>query len=290
MAHGRSIGLGLLMGVLARIILLRSDYRQYPTYPHGYASHLFLGIIAALVGAVSVPALIEREWTAVTFFVVVAQQFREIRSMERDSLKALEETQLVARGADYIESIARVFEARYYIVILVAASAAYGTERGGVLLGIVLGVLAFAGSASVIKQEPLWMSVEIKPAKLSFKGAGLYVDDIFIMNVGLEESRQTIVRYGIGAILIPKTETARDTLANLGQRQAILHDAAGILGIKKDVDTPEYTPMATRHIPTGRVGVFMVPEERDPQLLVQVIRRTPVLESARGRSMYRRSM
>ncbi len=177
MAHGRSIGLGLLMGVLARIILLRSDYRQYPTYPHGYASHLFLGIIAALVGAVSVPALIEREWTAVTFFVVVAQQFREIRSMERDSLKALEETQLVARGADYIESIARVFEARYYIVILVAASAAYGTERGGVLLGIVLGVLAFAGSASVIKQEPLWMSVEVKPAKLSFKGAGLYVDD-----------------------------------------------------------------------------------------------------------------
>ena len=55
----KSIGLGLLMGVLARIILLRSDCRQYPTYPHGYASHLFLGIIAALVGAVSVPALIE---------------------------------------------------------------------------------------------------------------------------------------------------------------------------------------------------------------------------------------
>ena len=108
---------------------------------------------------------------------------QEIRSMERDSLKALEETQLVAREADYIESIARVFgEVRYYIVILVAASAA-GTERGGVLLRIVLGVLAFAGSASVIKQEPLWMSVEVKPAKNQLKGAGLYVDDIFIMNV-----------------------------------------------------------------------------------------------------------
>ncbi|MGI6660897.1 MAG: YIEGIA family protein [Bacillota bacterium] len=286
MPHGQSIGLGLAMGILARVVLLRSDYRQYPTYPHGYASHLFLGIIAALVGAVSIPALIAKEWTAVTFFVIVAQQFREIRSMERDSLAALEETQLVARGSDYIESIARVFEARYYIVIFVAASAAYGAERGGVLLGIVLGVIAFAGSTLVIKPEPLSRSVEVEPAQVNFKGADLYVGDMFIMNVGLEESRKSILEHGIGAILTPKTETARDTLANLGQRQAILHDVAGILGVKKDIDTPEYTPMATRNIQTGRVGIFIVPEERDAGLLINIIKRTPVLESARGRSLY----
>jgi hypothetical protein len=277
------------MGIMARVLLLRSDYRQYPTYPHGYASHLFLGIIAALVGAVSVPALMAQEWTAVTFFVIVAQQFREIRSMERDSLEALEETQLVARGSDYIESIARVFEARYYIVIFVAASASYGAERGGALMGIALGVLALIGSTLVVKTEPLARSVEVIPAPLSFHGPDLYVGDIFIMNVGLESSRESIAEHGIGAILIPKTETARDTLANLGQRQAILHDAAGILGAKKDMDTPEFTPMATRHIQTGRVGVFMVPEEGDVQLLVNVIKRTPVLESARGRSLYGQS-
>ena len=84
MPFWKPVGLGLFLGVLARVALLRSDYRQYPTYPHGYTSHLFLGIIAALVGAVSIPALLAEEWTAVTFLVLVAQQFREIRSMERD--------------------------------------------------------------------------------------------------------------------------------------------------------------------------------------------------------------
>ena len=33
-----------LVGVLARVAMLRSDYRQYPSYPHGYATHLFMGI------------------------------------------------------------------------------------------------------------------------------------------------------------------------------------------------------------------------------------------------------
>ncbi|MGI6663498.1 MAG: YIEGIA domain-containing protein [Bacillota bacterium] len=33
--------------------MLRSDYRQYPTYPHGYSTHLFMGIFAALAGAVA---------------------------------------------------------------------------------------------------------------------------------------------------------------------------------------------------------------------------------------------
>ena len=76
MPYGNAIGLGLLLGALARIAMLRSDYRQYPTYPHSYVSHLFLGVIAALAGAVAVPALMDKEWTAVTFFLVVSQQFR----------------------------------------------------------------------------------------------------------------------------------------------------------------------------------------------------------------------
>ncbi|HHY11778.1 MAG TPA: hypothetical protein GX529_04020 [Firmicutes bacterium] len=287
MPHGKSIGLGLILGVLARVSLLRSDYRQYPTYPHGYTSHLFLGIIAALVGAVSIPALLTKEWTAVTFLVIVAQQFREIRSMERDSLKALEDTQLVTRGSDYIENIARVFETRYYIVIFVAASAAYGVEYGTVFTGFLLGVITYAASILVARTEPLHRSVKVEVAPVNFKGASLYVGDIFIMNVGLEESRSYIAKHGLGAILTPKTETARDTLANLGQRQAILHDVAGILGVKKDLDTPEYTPVARRHIQTGRVGIYLVPEELDSELLTRIINRTPVLESSRGRTLRR---
>ncbi|HHW17990.1 MAG TPA: hypothetical protein GXX30_03695 [Firmicutes bacterium] len=287
MPHAQSIGLGLLLGILARVSMLRSDYRQYPTYPHGYASHLFLGIIAAVVGSVAVPALFEREWTAVTFLVLVAQQFREIRSLERDSLKALEETQLVMRGSDYIESIARIFEARYYIVIFVAASAAFGVEYSSVATGVVLGAIAFGLGAALMRVEKLEKTVKIEIAPVNIKGTDIYVGDIFIMNVGLRESREFILKNALGAILSPKTETARDTLASLGQRQAILHDISGILGVKKDLDTPEFTPIARRDIETGRVAVFMVPAEKDEKVFLEVVSRVPVLESARGRSLRR---
>ncbi len=285
MPYGKPIGLGLFAGVLARLLLLRSDYRQYPTYPHGYTSHLFLGIIAALVGAVSIPALLANEWTAVTFLVLVAQQFRDIRSMERDSLKALEDTQLVTRGADYIENIARVFETRYYVIIFVSVAASWGSIYGSAIVGLLLGGASLGLSMLLTKVEHLGKSVKAEIAPVVFRGAGLYVGDIFIMNVGLDESRLYISEHGLGAIVTPLTETARDTIASLGQRQAILHDVTGILGVKKDLDTPEFTPVARRHIESGRVGLFMVPEERDGELLIRIVNRTPVLESSRGRTL-----
>jgi hypothetical protein len=74
---------GLIVGLISRIVLLRSDYRNYPSYPHGYVTHISLGFVAAALGAVAVPALIEKEYTAVTFLALAAQQFREIRNMER---------------------------------------------------------------------------------------------------------------------------------------------------------------------------------------------------------------
>mgnify|MGYP001270461575 CR=1 FL=1 len=35
------------LGGILRLLILRSDYRQYPTYPHGYISHLSMGFVAA---------------------------------------------------------------------------------------------------------------------------------------------------------------------------------------------------------------------------------------------------
>ncbi|HOL18221.1 MAG TPA: YIEGIA domain-containing protein, partial [Bacillota bacterium] len=58
---------GVGFGLVSRYLMLRSDYRQYPAYPHGYVTHLSLGLIAAVLGALAVPALLEKEFTAVTF-------------------------------------------------------------------------------------------------------------------------------------------------------------------------------------------------------------------------------
>lgn len=46
--------LGIAFGLISRLLMLRTDYRQYPTYPHGRIIHISLGVIAAALGAVAV--------------------------------------------------------------------------------------------------------------------------------------------------------------------------------------------------------------------------------------------
>ena len=77
---------GVVAGTIGRYYMLRSDYRQYPSYPHGVVTHMSLGLIAAVLGAVAIPALAEREFTAVTFLALAATQFRDIREIERKTL------------------------------------------------------------------------------------------------------------------------------------------------------------------------------------------------------------
>lgn len=289
MPHANSIGLGLMVGVLARVAMLRSDYRQYPTYPHGYTTHLFLGVIASLAGPVAIVALVEGEWTAVTFFLLVAEQFRGIRGMERDALKSLEDDELVTRGTEYIENIARVFETRYYIVIFVSAAATAGYEFQSLGAGVLFALIAFGLGVDLMQQERLGDTVDVEAAPVTVKGQDVWIQDIYIVNVGLAESRKFIEEHAIGAVLTPKNDTGRDTLANRGERQAILHNATAILGVRMDADTPEFSPLSKRDVKTGRVAVYFVPMEKDQDTLVRTLRRAPVLESARGRSLYMRA-
>ena len=92
-----------------------------------------------------------------------------------------------------------------------------------------------------------------------FDGAGLHVDNIYIMNIGLEKRQEEILRYGMGFILKPKNFNARETIANLGQRQAILHDVSTAMGVYRDSGTPALVPLAKRDLDDGRVAIFVLP-------------------------------
>ncbi|HCJ11119.1 MAG TPA: hypothetical protein DHW14_08175, partial [Clostridiales bacterium] len=184
-----------VLGSLARLAMLRTDYRQYPSYPHGYASHLALGVIAAFTGAAVVPAFIEKEFTAVTFLVLVAQQFREIRDLERRTLDRLEETQLVRRGAGYVEDIAKVFEARNYLTIFAAMTASTVAYLGAASEVMPWPAAALAGSTAGLgvvlygkrglDRRPVGAICRVREGRLHFRDTLLYVDDILIMEIGL---------------------------------------------------------------------------------------------------------
>ncbi len=92
------IATGVIIGTLARIYTLKIDLRQIPTYPSAYFNNIILGFIASALGAIAIPAILAKDFVAVTFLTVAVQQFREVRTAERESLGKLEHTEYVKRG------------------------------------------------------------------------------------------------------------------------------------------------------------------------------------------------
>lgn len=274
------IVIGVSFGVLARLFMMRTDYRQYPTYPHGKIIHLSLGVIAAALGAIAVPALLNKNYTAVTFLSVAAQQFRDVRSMERTSLTKADGMDLVPRGASYIEGIAMVFEGRNYLVIFSSFIATLCCIVFSWYWGIIAGILAIIVTKFFQSGKNIMQIADIQMGEVRVDGPDVFVDSIYIMNIGLQKNQQLIRQHGLGMIVIPKTKNAKVTIANLGQRQAILHNLSTILGVYRDSGEPSLVPMAKLDLDTGNLAVFILPQEKDPQQAIETLKRVPVLENA----------
>lgn len=271
---------GITIGTLSRLLMLRTDYRQYPTYLHGKIIHVALGFIAAGLGTVAGPSIMEEEFTAVTFLTLAASQFREVRNMERNTLTELDSYELVSRGKTYIEGIAIAFESRNYLVIFTSLVSTLSYLIFNIWAGIIAAIIAVLISHKLMSGGKLKDIVEIEYMEPRFEGAGLYVDNIYIMNIGLPERQKEVLRYGMGFILKPKNMNARSTIANLGQRQAVLHDLSTALGVYRDSGTPALVPLAKRDLDDGRVGVFVLPQDRDIERAITVIGDVPTLENA----------
>lgn len=271
---------GMIAGTLARIYMLRTDYRQYPTYLHGKIIHIALGFIAAGLGTVAVPSIMEEDFAAITFLTLAASQFREVRNMERNTLTELDSYEMVSRGKTYIEGIAIAFESRNYLVIFTSLCTTLFYLLFNFWIGLVAAIICLLISKKLMAGNKLKDIVDIEYVKPRFEGPGLYVDTVYIMNIGIPERQKEILRYGMGFILTPKNFNVRSTIANLGQRQAILHDVSTAMGVYRDSGTPALVPLAKRDLEDGRVAVFVLPQERDPQRAIEVIGAVPTLENA----------
>lgn len=284
-----SVILGTLGGTGSRLATLRRDYRQYPSYPQGYTIHMALGVIAAFLGAVAAPALAAADFAAATFLALAATQFREVRNIERETLLNLEESELVPRGAAYIEGIARVFEARNYLAMFTSLLASVATLVAGSLTEEL--ALAGAWGAGVAIAAALALRgggegphvgdlAEVEIAPIAFDGPLLTVSGVVLMNIGLDEPRRRYMEEGLGVLITPKDPDAKATLANIGQRQAIAHDASTLVGVTKEIDEPYFTPLVRRDGKSGKVVLAIIPAEKDEAALLEAVRRVPVLEAA----------
>ncbi|PIC73246.1 hypothetical protein CSV76_10505 [Sporosarcina sp. P17b] len=271
--------IGIIFGFIARMLLLRTDFRQYPTYPTGRIIHLSFGFISAFIGAVAIPAVLESDWTAVTFLGLAATQFREVRKMERESLEKIDEFELVKRGAPFVEGMAQAFESKNYLVMftaLVTTLCAVFSFWIGIIGGIImLIVVKFNMSGKFLSDI-----ADVKEAAIRFEGPTLFVDDILIKNVGLEDTRKIITEQAVGAIVTPKNQNSIVTLSFLGQRQAMLHHVATILGSYLDSGEPALIPLTKRDMADGRIALFFLPREKEFNQIKAVLDKVPILDSA----------
>jgi len=271
-----------IIGTLARISVLKQDYRQYPSYPNGYMIHIITAFIASALGAVAIPALLTKNFVAVTFLSLAIQQFRDIRKMERNSLQDLEKTEYTYRGSAYIDGIAKTFEARNYFALIVSFMSALTIQLLNHQLALI-NILSAIIVATIItfilnrfsKGKTVGDIAEVKKGQVEVRGSELYVDDIYISNIlGSEKARKMFQDEGIAAVIYPKENYFRITLDNFGQRQAILFEATRALGVKRY----HFTRKEYRQ---GRVIISLVPIIQDTDALIEAIKKAPLLENVK---------
>lgn len=275
----------IVAGTASRAATLRTDTRQVPSVPNGYFIHLINGFIAACLGAVAIPALLTRDYTAVTFLALAVQHFREIRRQEKESLECLDHTEFTRRGDTYIDGISKTFEARNYISLLTALGtvmliklleprsvlqmAALAAVTGAALTGLMI---------ALTKGKRIGDICSVREADIELRDAALYVDGIYVTNLlGTEQGRALFLEEGVAFVAEPKSPNHRLTLENEGQRQAMLFEAVRSFGVKRYQFT-------RRSFPDGRLVIAFVPINPDRAGIAAAIRRTPVLESIRKRS------
>lgn len=273
---------GIVAGTLARVITLVVDYRQNPSYPNGQFINLVTGFIASALGAVAIPAIIEKDFTAITFLALAISHFRDIRKVEQESLAKLESSEYVKRGHSYIDGIAKTYESRNYISLLTALVTVLvmqvaGTEN--LWLSACVGLAAGLVCVYLLKWSTKGKTVgdicTVRPGEIKVEGSELYVEGMYVTNMlGMDRSREVVEREGLAVVIEPKKPTFRITLENYGQRQAMLFEAVRALGVKRYKFT-------RRNFAEGKVIICFVPIIRNMDVFLDAVKNTPILESSR---------
>lgn len=273
---------GISMGTLARIITLHVDYRQNPSFPGGVFINLVTGFIASILGAMAIPAIMDKNFTAVTFLTLAIQHFRDVRKLESESLGKLEHTEYTKRGEAYIDGIAKTYEARNYISLLtslftVLVMKIFYTDKIIIncFIGLVTGLIVIFLLKTFTKGKTVGDICTISQGKITVEGSELYVDGMFVTNLlGTDRSRELFLSEGIAIVIAPKKDIFRITLSNYGQIQAILFEAVRSFGLKRYKFT-------RKSFKTGEIIIAFVPIIHNVDGLISVVKKTPILENSR---------
>ena len=289
----RAFIVALLIGIFSRGLVLRITDKQYPSRPQDYLEQIIISGLAAALGAIAFPALIDKEFSALTFFAVAIQQFQGLSQEEQISIENIDESEVVPKGAAYIEEISSTYESRSYISLFssLVASVLYIYPARAYKLGFLpCTILAIIGGAIVgfifkwyLKRRSIGDIADVVEAKINFDGPILKVNDVYINNIGLEDSRDRYLNQGIAIEVVPRDMKAYGIISDLGQRQAILHNLYIHFGINKDVDEKDLLAITKLDLNKNTLVIPYLPLIKDMDEIIKVVKSTPILEVSKGK-------
>ena len=159
------------------------------------------------------------------------------------------------------------------------------SQRNAIIIGIIGSIIINIILKKLIARQTLEEIADVKPAKITFDGPLMKVNGFIMMNLGLTASQNIYLENGIAVEIIPNDENGVVTLSNIGQRQTIQHNAAVLLGIRKDIDEPDFSPIARRNPETGNIYMSLVAMNPDQESLVEAVKKTLILESAKRKPL-----
>lgn len=291
--------IGIIIGIMTRLIMLNLDQNQYPTQPNVLISQLVLAFVASSLGALLVPALIERSYTSITFLSLAAEQFRQVRENRRDTLTELESKQLVKRGNAYIEEIAKTYEVRNYMCVISAfftvgfyyliISELKISENIGLIVSTAFGIIFALILKKLIKRDTIGDIADVKFVDVTFENDSiLKVGSLSgITNVGLKSEREKFLKHAIGIEIIPKNKNYINAsiIQDPGQRQTIAYNLYSKLGLYRQKNEPVFTPLPRRNPKNESLVIAYLPIEKNKESIIQVVKSTPIVSSAKGKNL-----
>ena len=291
--------IGIIIGLITRLIMLNLEQKQYPTQPNVLISQLVLAFVASCLGALLVPALIERSYTSITFLSLAAEQFRQVRENRRDTLTELEAKQLVKRGNAFIEEIAKTYEVRNYMCIissfftvgfyyLITSEFKVGSNIG-LIISTIFGIILAFILKKLLKRDSIGDIADVKIVDVTFENDSiLKVGSLSgITNIGLKSERKRFLTRAISIEIIPKDKNYINAsiIQDPGQRQTIAYNLYSRLGLYRQKNEPAFTPIPRRNPENESIVIAYLPMEKNEEAIIEAVKSTPIVSSARGKNI-----
>ncbi|MFI3211195.1 MAG: YIEGIA domain-containing protein, partial [Peptostreptococcaceae bacterium] len=152
---------------------------------------------------------------------------------------------------------------------------------GATIVAIIGGVIVGLIFKRILRRDSIGDYAKVEVADITFDDEILKVNNVYIDNIGLKDSRKKYLENGIGLLITPNNFKSFGVVADEFQRQAILHNIFINFGINKDVDEKDLLAISRVDLKNKQIVIPYLPLRKDVDEILRAVNSTPVIEYAK---------